>query len=271
MTSAVAYDLAYGQEAARRLQSIQETVARLAEQFSSNFFDSLVDTAEGARILGALLEEDLVHLKAREAQHLRLLFAPHLTLSQHQETAQRVGRAHALAGVGLQTLIESFALFQQEIRQEILPLIAPEYRQDILEIVERRNFMDLQSQAWAYQRVDTELSQAASAIDELIQQTANFSDLVRGVMGIIGGIEGDLSAFFARCDTTGELQIEVSQGAAGHRYHEAMMTGLVPKISIDPSRLSGQGHEQKREELTHRPPPCGSRAGCAAMIWPDWQ
>lgn len=242
MTSAVAYDLAYGQEAARRLQPIQDTIAQLAEQFASNFFDSLFNTAEGARILGALVEEDLVHLKAREAQHLRLLFSPQLSLTQHQETAQRVGRAHALVGVELQMLIESFALFQQEIHQEILPLIAQEHRQEILEIVEKRSFMDLQSQAWAYQRVDTELSLSAAAIDELIQQTANFSDLVRGIMGIIGGVEGDLSAFFARCDASGELQIEVSQGAAGHRYHEAMVTGLVPKISIDPSRTSGQGH-----------------------------
>ncbi|MGN6581373.1 MAG: EAL domain-containing protein [Bordetella sp.] len=241
MTSAVAYDLAYGREAAIRLQPIQDTVAALAEQFSSNFFDSLVNTAEGARILGALLEQDIAHLKAREAQHLRLLFAPQLTMSQHQETAQRIGRAHALVGVELQTLIESFALFQQEIHQEILPLIAQESRQDLLEIIEKRNFMDLQSQAGAYQRVDTELSLAAASIDELIQQTANFSDLVRGVMGIIGKVEGDLSVFFARCDTSGELQIEVSQGAAGHRYHEAMETGLVPRISIDPARASGQG------------------------------
>ena len=101
--------------------------------------------------------------------------------------------------------------------------------------------MDLQAQVSSYQRVDTELSLTTAGIDELIQQTSNFSDLVRGVMGLIGALEGDVSAFFARCDSSGELQIEASQGTSGHRYHEAMMNGLVPKVSIDSARTSDQG------------------------------
>ena len=241
MTFSVAYEQAYTAEAAATLQPIQDTVTAFAGQFSSRFFDSLLHTAEGAQILGALLEGELTHLKAREAQHIQLLFSPQLTMMQHQSAAQRVGLAHALVGIELQALVEFFALFVQELREEIMPLIALEHRDKVFEIIERRNFVDLQAQVAAYQRVDTELAVVTAEIDELIQQTANFSDLVRGVMVLVGGIEGDVSAFFARCDTSGELQIEVSQGASCHRYHEAMMNGLLPKISVDPLRPSGQG------------------------------
>ena len=241
MTFSVAHEQAYSQEAAACLQPIQDTIHQLSERFAADFFDALASTVEGSRILGSLLEEEAVHLREREAQYLRLMFSPRLSMSQHQAEARRVGRAHALVGVELQALIESFALFQQEVREEIVPLVVREQRDTLLEIVERRIFVDLQAQVSSYQRVDTELSLTTAGIDELIQQTANFSDLVRGVMSLIGGIEGEVCAFFARCDSSGELQIEASQGAAGHRYHEAMMTGLVPRISIDPSRASGQG------------------------------
>lgn len=241
MTFSVAHERAYSKEAAACLEPIQDTVCALAGQFSSDFFDSLANTAEEARILGALLEDELDRLKAQEARYLRLLLSPRLSMPEHQSEAQRIGRVHALVGVELPMLIESFALFKQDIREEILPALDASHRDQILEIVERRVFVDLQAQAMSYQRIDTELALVTTQIDELIQQTPNFSDLIRGVMGLIGGMEGDISAFFARCDANGELQIEASQGAAGHRYHEAMMTGLVPRISTDASRVSGLG------------------------------
>ncbi len=241
MTYSVAYERAYSEEATAYLRPVQDAVGGLAERFASNFFDSLASTVEGARILGCLLDDEVVHLQGREAQHLRMLFSPDLTMAQHQSEAQRVGRAHALVGVELQALIESFALFQQDVREDILPLVDQESRDAILEVVERRAFVDLEAQAASYQRVDTELALAMAGIDELIQQAPNFSDLVRGVMRLIGSVEGEVSALFGRCDSGGELQIEASQGAAGHRYHDAMMTGLVPKISTDPARPSGQG------------------------------
>ena len=241
MRFGVAYERAYGAQAAACLQPVQGVVCGLAAQFSSEFFDALAATVEGARILDALRDDEFARLKERHAQYLLLLFSPQSSMAQHQSAAQRLGRAHALVGVELHALIESFALLQQKIREEIVPLVAQQQRDAVLEIVERRIYVDLQAQAWSYQRVDTELALAAAGIDELIQQTANFSDLVRGVMRLMGGLEGELSALFGRCDTSGELQIEASQGAAGHRYHEAMMTGLVPKISIDASKPSGQG------------------------------
>lgn len=241
MTFAVAHERAYGTDASTCLQPIQDTISALAERFSEDFFDSLASTAEGARILSALLEGEHDRLKSQEARYLRLLFSPHLTMSEHQSQAQRVGRAHALVGVELQALIEAFGLFAQEVREEVLPLIDDGLRARMLEIVERRIFVDLQAQAVSYQRIDSEVASATTRVDELIQQTPNFSDLVRGVMGLVGGLEGEISAFFARCDASGELQIEASQGAAGHRYHEAMMNGQIPRISVDASRPSGHG------------------------------
>ena len=241
MTLGIADERVYGKDIASCMQSVQRAFEWRAPAFTEQFFDSLVKTSEGAQILSSLLPEEFAHLKARQSEHLRMLFSPQLSLARHQLEAQRAGLSHALVGVDLTTLVASFAALQQEFQEEILPLVAQEYRDDAMHVVGRRIFIDLQAQAQSYRKIDTELALAMSQIDQLIQSTENFSDLVRGVMRIIGDIDGDLSVFFARCDSSGELQIEASQGAAGHRYHEAMMTGLVPRISTDASRQEGQG------------------------------
>ena len=125
VTFSVEHERAYSSEATACLQPIQSMVKGLAQRFAAEFFDSLASTVEGSRILSALLEEEAAQLRAREAQYLELIFSPQLTMSQHQTQARRVGRAHALVGVELQTLVESFALFQQEVREEIVPLMPP--------------------------------------------------------------------------------------------------------------------------------------------------
>jgi EAL domain-containing protein (putative c-di-GMP-specific phosphodiesterase class I) len=241
MSLGTADERVYGVGVEASLRPVQQAVAWSAERFTERLYDELGRTSEGARVLQALLPEEFERLKSRQAEHLRLLFSPTLSLAEHQAAAQRAGRAHALVGVDLTSLIESYGAYQQEIHAEIMPLVACESREEVAQIVNRRIFADLQAQAMSYRRIEVELALAVSQIDELIQGTGNFSDLVRGVMGVIGDVDGDVSAFFARCDAQGELQIEASQGASGHRYHEAMMSGLLPRISIDPGRESGQG------------------------------
>lgn len=241
MSLGTADERVYGAGVEACLLPVQQAVAWSAERFTERFYDSVGGTSEGAQVLQALLPEEFERLKARQAAHLRLLFSPVLSLAEHQAAAQRAGRAHALVGVDLTTLIESYGAYQQEVQAEILPLVSGESREQVSQLINRRIFSDLQAQAMSYRRIEVELALAVSQIDELIQGTGNFSDLVRGVMAVIGDIDGDLSAFFARCDSQGELQIEASQGASGHRYHEAMMSGLVPRISIDAAREAGQG------------------------------
>ena len=241
MRLGMADERVYGAAVESSLLSVQQAVAWSAQRFTERFYESLGRTSEGAQVLQALLPAEFERLKTRQVEHLHRLFSPSLSLAEHQAAAQRAGRAHALVGVDLTLLIEAYGAYQQEVQEEILALVPAASRETITRVIQRRIFVDLQAQATSYRRIDLELALAVSQIDELIQGTGNFSDLVRGVMGVIGGLDSDVSAFFARCDGQGDLQIEASQGAAGHRYHEAIMSGLVPRISIDPAREEGQG------------------------------
>ena len=231
----------YGVDAAVWLRTVQGVVDWRATKFAERFLATLSGSSEGAQILGALDAETLEHLRVRQAAHLRLLFSPELTLSAHQAAARQAGRVHALMGVSLPLLISSFALYQSELQDELLPLIASPGHEQILRIVSRRILVDLQAQARSFDDIDREVVQAMSAIDRLAQESDHLADLARGAMDLIGRLDGNLSAFFGRCDAAGELHIEASCGLSGRRYHEAMMSGEAPKISVDAQRETGQG------------------------------
>lgn len=231
----------YGAAVVDHLRVAQHAVEGASQIFVRHFYEVLAGTAEGSKILGRLQPAEFAHLQERQVEHLTMLFDPELTLQRHTSAAQMAGRAHALVGVDLPMLIESYALYQQELQDELLPLIDASHKEALIRLVGRRVLMDLQAQAISYRRIDTEVALAISQIDQLVQTTGNFSDLIRGAMAVIGNLEGEVSALFARVDASGELQIEASQGVAGHRYHQAMMSGELPKVSIDPTRPAGQG------------------------------
>ncbi len=212
-----------------------------AREFVPYFYAIFAGTPEGGPILGRLLPEEFAHLQARQTEHFTMLFDPHLTPPRHLTAAQQAGRVHALIGVDLLMVSEAYTLYQQYLQDELLPKIEPSCRDELMRAIIRRIMADLRGQALSYRRIDAEVSRAIAEIDQLIHATANFSDLIRGAMAVIGNLEGNSSGFFARVDQSGELRIEASQGAAGHRYHQAMMSGEIPRISIDVNRDSGRG------------------------------
>ena len=233
---------AYGSSISGALQQIAEPVARLAEQFTAHFYEALSSAAQTARVFERLSPAEFSSLQQRQARHLIMLLAPDLTGQGHQVEAERAGKAHALVGVDILWLIEAFSLYQQEIHQLLRPLVQEaEQRELLMRVLSRRILLDLEGQVASYRRIDVETALALSQIDQHVLTAANFPDLVRGVMETIGGLDGEVSVFFARADANGQLQIEASFGVAVERYQLAMEAGRVPKISTDPSQAAGQG------------------------------
>ncbi len=232
----------YGAHAASDLAAAPEALLQqAAREFVPYFYASFAATPEGGPILGRLLPEEFTHLQARQTEHFTMLFDPHLTPQRHLAAAQQAGSVHALIGVDLLMVSEAYTLYQQFLQDELLPKIEPSRRDAFMRAIIRRILTDLRGQALSYRRIDAEVSRAIAEIDQLIHATGNFSDLIRGVMAVIGNLEGNSSGFFARVDQSGDLRIEASQGMAGHRYHQGMMRGEIPRISINANREAGRG------------------------------
>lgn len=234
---------AYGSLVGPFLRRIQKPAGDLSRHFASSFYRELSNAEEVAGVLARLTADEFEKLKIRQAEHLQHLLAPDLTLEEHLLAAQRTGRIHALVGVDLLWVIEAYSMYQRELQHLLGPLLTGklEERELVTSIVSRRILVELQGQVSSYRRIEMQTAQVSSRIEELIQTTANFSDLIRGAMAAIGSVDGEISAFFARVDANRELQVEGSYGAAGQRYHRAMMSGSAPKISISPDKPEGQG------------------------------
>lgn len=231
----------YGADASASLSRVQHSVARASHAFAAHFYEVLGGTLEGAAVLSRLSPEEFAHLQSRQTQYFAMLLGPDLTQATQMTQAQRVGRIHALVGVDLPLLIASYALFEEDLQRHLMPQVATDQRESILRIMSGRILFDLQEQTKSYHRLETETAAAISQIDQLIHSTPNFADLVRMVMAAIGNLDGQLSALLGRIGAAGELQIEASQGDAGQRYHHAMMTGEVPKISVNLDSEYGRG------------------------------
>lgn len=232
----------FGNEAANLLAPYQAGLGSLIRQVTELFYETIAEQEECAIILNRLRPQESQHLKQKQAEHFESLVSSKLTQTSLKLAAERAGNIHALVGVQILWLLEAYNLYQECIHKYLRDHIAAgEAREHISHIVSQRFMLDLEGQVLSYQRINTEFTSAFVKLDQLVTSTSNLRDLIRGALNIIGKLSGNLSAFFARVDERGELQIEQSYSDAADQYHHAMETGEVTKISIDPNIQAGQG------------------------------
>ena len=232
----------YGSAASELLQSLQADLAAMARDAVEQFYALLRDAGRTPRIVAALSPAELEQLQAREADHIAALLSAGLDRATHLQRAQNAGAVHRLTGVGLDALIEAYAFYQDRIcwlLQERVP--QAETRERLLRLTMQRLLQDLQGQVQRYVAISSASAAAFADLNRQVMAAENLADLVRGALEIIGALPGSICAFFARVDETGELQVEQSYGAAAEAYHHAMEAGEVPKLSVDPTLLAGQG------------------------------
>lgn len=232
----------YGPAAKELLRPLQPRRTDLARSVAEKLCDRLAAADKTAPVINRLRAAELLRLRQQQAEHIAMLLSADLAQSAHFKEALRAGKIHALVGVENLWLIESYDLYRDELFRWIRSQVAdPDAREALMGVVYQRVLQDMQGQVSGYKEVEAETVSAFSKIDQHVVSTSNLTDLVRGSMAVIGGLSGNVSAFFARADESGELQIEQSYGSAAEQYHMAMESGRVPKISIDPTVVAGRG------------------------------
>ena len=232
----------YGGWVASVLERIQQPVARLAEQFIAGFYELLASSEQSQKVLERLSPAEFDHLQQRQAKHLIFLISPELTRESHRREAERAGKLHALVGVDTLWLIEAYNLYQEKLFDLVEQLVPrSEEREQLIRVLSRRILLDIEGQVASYERIHRAISQAFLRVDHSTLAAANLADLVRESMEAIGSLEGDVCLFLARPDSNGDLQVEASFGTAAERYHRAMESREVPKISTDATIPAGQG------------------------------
>ena len=232
----------YGDRAARILRPLEESIRRMSKRFAASLYRTRASATATTDPLIRLTPDELANLQRRQGQHLAAVLAADATQAGLRREAARVGRIHARVGVDLPWLIEAFTLYQDSIHQVVAPSIKnPGRREQFLRLASQRIMAELGAQAAVFRHIEQEASATLARMDERVINAANLRDVISGVMEVLGQLEGEVSAFFARADANGQLQIEASSGAPAGHYHQAMETGAIPRISIDPDQRAGQG------------------------------
>ncbi len=236
--SAFAYDYA----AQQNLAVIRPIAEALSAHMADDFYKFLADEPDMAETLRHLSDTEFVGLQNKLRNYVGFILSDRLTDADHRATARRLGRLHGQLGIRPRWLIQLYSHLQSNLQQAIRATVPEsEAREAAAAIVCHRIFADLREQFAGYEELEAEIAASLAQCETLALESTNFNDLVTGVLELLGGFTGTVSAFFARVDHEGELQIEASAGAAGPRYHQAMESGEVPRISIDPDLEAGRG------------------------------
>ncbi|MGB6984796.1 MAG: EAL domain-containing protein [Candidatus Aquilonibacter sp.] len=233
------FSRAYDAQASSALRRLDAVAGTIAAPLTDQFYESLARWSPIAEVLARLTPDELRALKAQQVEYLTMLVRSDLTFAAHQARARRAGRTHAIVGVDIQWLVEGLTVFQSGIERYLADLPADE-REPTQRAVSHRILVDLHEQVAGYRQVGRDLTAIMGEIDRHAMSALNLSDLVHETLGALKSLPGDISGYFARADDEGVLQIEATFGAAD-RFLEAMLSGRIPHISIDPAHQAGQG------------------------------
>lgn len=221
----------YGSTVSQALQGLGEQAGASISNFVGSFYGSLIEFSETQRILDRLTPESFKALQGKQVQHLAMLISPDLEATEHRAKAEQVGRIHALVGVDMLWLIESYGLYQQALHH-LLQEAEAEQQRHIQRILDRRLLLDLEAQSAGYRQIDSELSTALATIQRQTLLARSAIDLYYGALNAICSIDGCVAAFSGRVGTQCVFEIEASAGAQAYAYLIAMQKGLVPPIHI---------------------------------------
>lgn len=240
-SSAPEFAAAYGESASALLQRIQPFVPSTVTGLTQAFYAALDRAGPIGEIVARLEPAAFEVMKTAESEYIAEIFSSELTQAAHHTLALRAGRTHALVGVDLHWIIESFAYYQEALSRLVTDVISvPAERAPIVHVLGLRVLFDLRGQSIAFRAVGRDVRNVQAAIDRVIASTGSLFDLIHGVLHAMSELPGDVSAFFGRVDESGDLQIEATSGMAD-RYRQAMTSGEIPYINVHASDPAGQG------------------------------
>ncbi len=232
----------YGEAVIPILKSVEALTIELAEDFATSFYATLLEWHHGSEILLALSAEEMESLRKRQAQYLIMLLSPSLTQDAHASAARHVGRVHALVGLDVLWLVQTYGMYLVRIREMLAAAIAREdLRGKFMDIASQRIFFDMEFQFSVYGQIDRRIDASQASVDRAISRAGNLTDLVRTVMAVTGELDGDVCMIFGRADAEGEVQVEATFGKDAEVYSHGMDLGTIPRMSIHDRLQTGQG------------------------------
>jgi EAL domain-containing protein (putative c-di-GMP-specific phosphodiesterase class I) len=223
------------------LCTLQHRLEPHLDQIVEDLYDRLALDPTVAVVVARLTADQLLHLKRRQAGHLRMLLSPHLGQAEHEERSREVGRVHARLGVDMGSYAAALTDHRRGVMDAIRRL-APDVDQGLAQTAVGDRFMsDLHSALLGFRDLDEAQNRTLLKVLHEASAARTVADLARGTTSALGALDGIVVVFFARPDDRGNLQYEAGGGPGFPRFvAETLERGHAP-IATDDGVANGQG------------------------------
>lgn len=232
----------YGAGARKLLTQIRHNIKQLAHYFVDRFYEEIAKDAEAARVVGYLDEEELAHLKQRQADHLSLLLSPELTEERHRVESNRVGEIHGLIGLANSSLVRSITIYFQQLGQVLdrQPLSIRD--QAALErIITSRLGNELGFELEAEQLLNTGYQQSLIDLEQLWRTNTQWTDFNQELLDTLVKLPGIVGASISAPGADGAFVVNQSRGMNPYVQYMRDQYGIQRMPHLNPSRPESEG------------------------------
>lgn len=228
----------FGPESRKLLDLIHGEIERAADDFVRTFYINLAREPEPAEVLASLSAQEHAALEQAQAAHLRFLLHPQTTSSDITEASQRLGRVHALVGVGSAWMLRAMQMYQDLLRARLEHIItAARNRYRLEQAIAARLQLDIGTQLAAIQQVtDAYNAHLARGLDT----PGNWNDQAQAELDALGSLPGIPACVLMRLQSDSVFVVEFAAGEAATAMVEILKSPET-RLYLDTRTDTGRG------------------------------
>ncbi|MBU6248206.1 MAG: EAL domain-containing protein [Xanthomonadaceae bacterium] len=201
----------YGEQAGALLGKLAPHLETVLQAFIVDFYDRMDDEPHAREILHGLAPGELARLRARQADHLRLLAGAGTDREALRLESRRLGRIHALVGVDSAQLLYWTAIYRDMLGAHFnaQPMSARE-RYQVMQLLDQRIQDDMQAQLES--QSETHEQFVEMVMQALPPTPASWSAAMADELGQLVRLPGIVGALVLRQGAEGVFRVEASDG-----------------------------------------------------------
>ena len=219
---------AYGAEAAKLLEPLQDMFQTIILEFVVEFYHNLHQRREATATMAQLNTEEFVRLKKNQGDYLAKMLSPSLSATEHSKSAMQLGRMHALIGLSTTEIVLAMQDYINLVHLKIHGLtLRPEQRSNVTEIINARFKQELRLEIEGMSQVD---DARQSLLMNLELQAATWAQdgvfIPSALQTLMDGLDGLAGVWYGGADTDMTLVADTACGCTEAYFADLMNAGV---------------------------------------------
>ena len=230
----------YGPRAAALLERMTPAFEEHhARPWMQALYQQIMHRSDARHLLTLLSQTETEHLFDVLENHAKLLCDPTLDALNHRRVALASGHTHAVLGVEIGALMESYDLLIRILQR--LAQAEGLHSHALSALLTRRIGLDVRWQVHAYHSLAEQRQAVLAHIDTLAWEADRYADLAQGVVDALLELDEVISVTIGRPNADQAFEFEFIAGSAFKQYLDALTHKTAAPITVDAGQQDGGG------------------------------